>query len=150
MQYARTTHPLAMSFSKRALTLGLASFFHFWSDFKWGAVLSKFALRVCDNGKMAPVVHLFPAVGFPAFKPEKQAWRTRSSCESWRRFSAFWWQRTSAFVLPLMHDLLAMLPHKAFVDDLLAALCRANNCHSGHLFLRHFRPHFLEKNPVSG
>ena len=48
-------------------------------------------------------------------------------CHFGGRFSAFWWQRTGAFMLRLMHGLLAMLPHKAwlFVDDLLAALCRS-------------------------
>ena len=48
-------------------------------------------------------------------------------CHFGGRFSAFWWQRTGAFMLRLMHGLLAKLPHKAwlFVDDLLAALCRS-------------------------
>ena len=47
-------------------------------------------------------------------------------CHFGGRFSAFWWQRTGAFMLCPMHGLLAMPPHKAwlFVDDLLAALCR--------------------------
>ena len=42
------------------------------------------------------------------------------------RFSAFWWQRTGAFLLRQVHGLLAWKPDKAFlfVDDLLCALFR--------------------------
>ena len=42
------------------------------------------------------------------------------------RFSAYWWQRTGAFLLRLLHGILGLHPHRAwlFVDDLLAALHR--------------------------
>ena len=47
-------------------------------------------------------------------------------CHFGGRFSAFWWQRTGAFLLCQVHGLLAWKPHKAvlFVDDLLCALFR--------------------------
>ena len=47
-------------------------------------------------------------------------------CHFGGRFSAFWWQRTGAFLLRQVHGLLAWKPHKAFlfVDDLLCALVR--------------------------
>ena len=47
-------------------------------------------------------------------------------CHFGGRFSAFWWQRTGAFLLRQVHGLLAWKPHKAFlfVDDLLCALFR--------------------------
>ena len=42
-------------------------------------------------------------------------------CHFGGRFSAFWWQRTGAFLLRQVHGLLAWKPHKAFlfVDDIL-------------------------------
>ena len=42
------------------------------------------------------------------------------------RFSAFWCQRTGAFLLRPLRGILSSSPHKAwlFVDDLLAALFR--------------------------
>ena len=48
-------------------------------------------------------------------------------CHFGGRFSAYWWQRTGAFLLRQVHGLLAWKPHKAFlfVDDLLCALLRA-------------------------
>ena len=47
-------------------------------------------------------------------------------CHFGARFSAYWWQRTGAFLLRLLHGVLSAHPHKAwlFVDDLLAALHR--------------------------
>ena len=47
-------------------------------------------------------------------------------CHFGGRFSAFWWQRTGAFLPRQVHGLLAWKPHKAFlfVDDLLCALFR--------------------------
>ena len=52
-------------------------------------------------------------------------------CHFGGRFSAFWWQRTGAFLLRQVHGLLAWKPHKAFlfVDDLLCALVRAGFRH---------------------
>ena len=42
-------------------------------------------------------------------------------CHFGGRFSAYWWQRTAAFLLRQVHGLLAWQPRKAFlfVDDLL-------------------------------
>ena len=47
-------------------------------------------------------------------------------CHFGARFSAYWWQRTGAFLLRLLHGVLSSHPHRAwlFVDDLLAALRR--------------------------
>ena len=47
-------------------------------------------------------------------------------CHFGARFSAYWWQRTGAFLLRLLHGILGLRPHRAwlFVDDLLAALRR--------------------------
>ena len=47
-------------------------------------------------------------------------------CHFGARFSAYWWQRTGAFLLRLLHGILSAHPHRAwlFVDDLLAALHR--------------------------
>ena len=49
-------------------------------------------------------------------------------CHFGARFSAYWWQRTGAFLLRLLHGILALHPHRAwlFVDDLLAALHRSD------------------------
>ena len=47
-------------------------------------------------------------------------------CHFGARFSAYWWQRTGALLLRLLHGVLSSHPHRAwlFVDDLLAALHR--------------------------
>ena len=47
-------------------------------------------------------------------------------CHFGARFSAYWWQRTGAFLLRLLHGVLSSHPHTAwlFADDLLAALRR--------------------------
>ena len=49
-------------------------------------------------------------------------------CHFGARFSAYWWQRTGAFLLRLLHGILGLRPHRAwlFVDDLLAALRRSD------------------------
>ena len=49
-------------------------------------------------------------------------------CHFGARFSAYWWQRTGAFLLRLLHGILELHPHRAwlFVDDLLAALHRSD------------------------
>ena len=49
-------------------------------------------------------------------------------CNFGARFSAYWWQRTGAFLLRLLHGILVNRPHKVWlvVDDLLAALRRAD------------------------
>ena len=49
-------------------------------------------------------------------------------CHFGARFSAYWWQRTGAFLLRLLHGILELRPHRAwlFVDDLLAALRRSD------------------------
>ena len=47
-------------------------------------------------------------------------------CHFGARFSAYWWQRTGAFLLRLLRGILSAHPHRAwlFVDDFLAALRR--------------------------
>ena len=49
-------------------------------------------------------------------------------CHFGARFSAYWWQRAGAFLLRLLHGILGLHPHRAwlFVDDLLAALRRSD------------------------
>ena len=49
-------------------------------------------------------------------------------CHFGARFSAYWWQRAGAFLLRLLHGILGLRPHRAwlFVDDLLAALRRSD------------------------
>ena len=49
-------------------------------------------------------------------------------CHFGARFSAYWWQRTGAFLLRLLRGILGLRPHRAwlFVDDLLAALRRSD------------------------
>ena len=65
-------------------------------------------------------------LGVPNLSPAELS-RVRDSREIHRR-GAYWWQRTGAFLLKLLHGILGLRPHRAwlFVDDLLAALRRSD------------------------
>ena len=76
-------------------------------------------------------------------------------CHFGGRFSAFWWQRTGAFLLRQVHGLLAWKPRKAFlfVDNLLCALVRDSAPDMFALvvlFFCHCSTHFVEKGAIPG
>ena len=94
--------------------------------------------------------------GVPAAKAHRWGKAARAEAHAVCRFSAYWWQRTGAFLLRQIHGLLAWKPHKAFifVDDSPARThpqkCPGNVRTGCALLLCYRSTNVLEKSTVPG